>query len=84
MDELLFQNETKPQGAESASAFCLGTVSASDSSGIQLTLDGESEPMTKRYRQILTGRTISVGARVVVVKISGTYVVLGQLSAPES
>jgi hypothetical protein len=84
LDELLFQNEAKNQGADSKSEFYLGTVTASDSTGIQLTMDGESEPMTKRYRQILTGRTITVGARVVVVKISGTYVVLGQLSAPDA
>ena len=84
MDELLFQNEEKSQGSDSNSVFYLGTVTASDSTGIQLTMDGETDPMTKRYRQILTGRTIPVGARVVVAKISGTYVVLGQLSAPDS
>ena len=84
MDELMFQNEIKPQGSGSACEIYLGTVSAADSSGIQLTLDGESEPMTKRYRQILTGRTVSTGARVAIFKISGTYVVLGELSAPES
>ena len=84
MDELLFQNETSSRGSSSACEIYLGTVSASDSSGIQLTLDGETEPMTKRYRQILTGTTIPVGARVAALKISGTFVVLGQLSAPES
>lgn len=84
MDELLFQNETSSRGSGSVCEIYLGTVSASDSSGIQLTLDGETEPMTKRYRQILTGTTIPVGARVAALKISGTFVVLGQLSAPES
>ena len=84
MDELLFQNETKLRESGSPCEIYLGTVSASDSSGIQLTLDGESAPMTKKYRQILTGNTLTVGARVAVIKISGTFVVLGQLSAPQS
>ena len=80
MNELLFKNESAKASDARTPEFYLGTVSASDSSGIELTMDGESEPMTKRYRQILTGRTIPIGARVAVIKISGTYVVLGELS----
>ena len=57
----------------------LGTVSGSDNSGIELTMDGETDPMTKKYRQILTGRPIPAGSRVAVMKTSGTYVVLGQI-----
>ena len=47
--------------------------------GIELTMDGETDPMTKKYRQILTGRPIPAGSRVAVMKTSGTYVVLGQI-----
>ena len=57
----------------------LATVAGVNSSGVLITLDGESEPMTKRYKQIKTGQTLSSGARVAVVKISGTFVVLGAI-----
>lgn len=57
----------------------LATVAGVNSSGVLITLDGESEPMTKRYKQLKTGQTLSSGARVAVVKISGTFVVLGAI-----
>ena len=60
----------------------LGTVIGADSSGVEIEMDGETDPMTKKYRQILTGRSLPAGARVAVMKISGTYVVLGQISNP--
>lgn len=74
MDE--FENGS-PQGIP-AEIF-LGTAGASDSSGMEITLDGETEPMTKHYRQLLTGRTVPEGARIAVLKISGSYVVLGEI-----
>lgn len=61
----------------------LGTVNAWNvSTGVQVTLDGESAPMTKRYKQMLMARPLHVGARVAVMKLSGTYVVLGEISNP--
>lgn len=61
----------------------LGTVNAwSVSTGVQITLDGESAPMAKRYKQMLMARPLKVGARVAVMKLSGTYVVLGEISNP--
>lgn len=57
----------------------LATVAGVNAEGVQITLDGESEPMTKRYKQIKTGQTLSSGARVAVLKISGTFVVLGAI-----
>lgn len=62
----------------------LGTVGSADSSGVEITLDGESEPMTKRYKALKTGQELSENTRVMVVKISGTYVVLGEISATSS
>lgn len=63
----------------------LGTVNSWNiSTGVQITLDGEDAPMTKRYRQMLMARPLQVGARVAVMKLSGTYVVLGEISNPRS
>lgn len=59
----------------------LGTVASTNSSGVEITLDGESEPMQKRFKVLKTGQALSANARVMVVKISGTYVVLGAISA---
>lgn len=59
----------------------LGTVSGSNSSGVLITLDGQSEAMEKRYKCLKTGRALSTNARVMIVKISGTYVVLGEIAA---
>lgn len=63
----------------------LGTVNSWNiSTGVQVTLDGESAPMSKRYKQMLMARPLPVGARVAVMKLSGTYVVLGEISLPKS
>lgn len=56
--------------------FYLATVTAVTNSGIQIQLDGESEPMEKPYKRIYTVRT---GNRVLVLKMNGTYIVLGPL-----
>lgn len=61
----------------------LGTVNAWNvSTGVQVTLDGESAPTTKRYKQMLMARPLHVGARVAIMKLSGTYVVLGEIANP--
>lgn len=57
----------------------LATVAGVNAEGVQITLDGESEPMTKRYKLLQTGQTPAAGARVAVLKISGTFVVLGAI-----
>jgi len=63
----------------------LGTVNAwSTSTGVKITLDGEEQAMTKRYKQMLMARPLKVGARVAVMKLSGTYVVLGEIANPRS
>lgn len=63
----------------------LGTVNAwTVADGVKVTLDGESAAMSKRYKQMLMARPLHVGARVAVMKLSGTYVVLGEISNPTS
>lgn len=57
--------------------FYLATVSQVTTSGIKIQLDGETEPMEKPYKRIYTVRA---GNRVLVLKMNGTFIVLGPLS----
>ena len=65
--------------------FFLGTViSWSNATGVQIQLDGQDSAMTKRFKMMLMCRPLKVGSRVVVMKHSGTYIVLGEVSLPNS
>ena len=50
----------------------------SSSLGSTLILPGETEPTTKRYKRLGSG-SLTAGARVLVAKVSGTYVILGHI-----
>lgn len=57
----------------------LGTISAySSGTGVRLTIDGESSPTSKNY-MFLSSYTPTVGDRVIVEEISGSYVVIGKV-----
>lgn len=80
MDEEVIQQKEK-----SNAEFFLGTVKAwSNAAGVQVQLDGQDSPMTKRYKMMLMCRPLHIGTRVVVMKHSGTYIVLGEISNPNS
>lgn len=65
--------------------FFLATVNSwSNATGVKFTLDGEDGPVQKGYKMMLMCRPLHVGARVVVMKQSGTYIVLGEISLPNS
>ena len=64
----------------SGQEFLLATVTSySAGTGVQIRLDGETQAMTKKVKYLKTGEALSSGMRVLVLKMSGTYVVLGQL-----
>ncbi len=82
MDEIIAGKE-KNKLPETVPEIFLGTVNNwSMANGVEITLDGQSAPMTKKYKQLLVSRPLPIGARVAVMKISGTYVVLGEISNP--
>lgn len=59
--------------------FSLATITAYVSSkGCQIKMDGETSGTTKWYRR-LSSTVYSVGDRVLVAKIAGSYVVIGML-----
>lgn len=79
MDEKVIREE------KSEAEFFLGTVKAwSNADGVQVQLDGQDSPMTKRYKMMLMCRPLKLNSRVVVMKHSGTYIVLGEISNPNS
>ena len=79
MDEEIIKEE------KSEAEFFLGTVKAwSNAEGVQIQLDGQDSAMTKRFKMMLMCRPLKVGSRVVVMKHSGTYIVLGEVSLPNS
>lgn len=70
----------KASGAE----FYLATVTGwSNAAGVGIQIDGQ-EACQKRYKMMLMCRPLQVGARVAVMKQSGTYIVLGEVANPNS
>ena len=81
-EEELIVEEPKPGQAE----FYLATVSEGTAGeGIKIILDGQDSAMAKPYKILVTGKSPPrSGERVLVVKISGTYIVLGAVTLPGS
>lgn len=81
MDEMLF-DPYEPDGTGDHDAeFFIATVGDLTADGVTLKFDGMSEPTTKRYKSLRTGRgSAYAGQRVIVMKQSGTCVVLGLLT----
>ena len=67
---------------QNVTEFYLATVVSGDATnGYKLQFAGESSAKNKSYQMLKNGTvsTYSSGTRVVVMKISGTYIVLGRL-----
>ena len=56
----------------------LGVISAIESGGLQLLIDGEEEPTTKEYCYMASYAPVA-GDRVLIEEINGTYVVIGKV-----
>lgn len=57
----------------------LGTISAVDSTnGLQLIIDGEDEPTTKKYTY-MASYVPTANDRVLIEEISGSYVIMGKV-----
>ena len=63
---------------ETAGALDVATIGSVSNSGITLVINGHTTE--KKYKRLLNGQTLSAGDRVLVAKISGTYVVLGKIA----
>ena len=76
MDEILLPSGI---GEIDRTEFLLATVASLSNSGITLVFDGQTDATQKAYRNISNMDPYVVGDRVVVMKLSGTYVILGSL-----
>lgn len=77
MDEIL--NPEKSDKITSTE-FLIATVESINTEGAALIFDGQSSVSQKRYKVLGTGCQPNVGDRVVVMKHSGTCVVLGSIT----
>ena len=59
--------------------FDLATVYSVDSGGLRLIMKNQSDPTQKKYKKLSSYESPQVGDRVVLMKMSGTYVVMGSL-----
>lgn len=78
MDELTLELTTG--SSSSTPTLLLATIASVSSSGITLKFAGQSEANQKLYKRLITGQALYSGDRVLVVKMSGTYVVLGKIA----
>ena len=60
------------------SDYKLGTVT-STSGGVSVQFDGETTPSTKKYKRLASYSNPAVNDRVMMVKIGGSYVILGKI-----
>lgn len=75
--------QAKEEPSAGQAEFYLGTVKSWNvSTGVKIQLDGQDQAMQKGYKMMQVCRPLKTGARVVVMKQSGTYIVLGEVSAP--
>lgn len=66
------------ENLEGRSELLLATVGSSSTAGATLIFDGTDTPTTKRYKRA-TNQGLSSGTRVLVAKISGTYIILAKI-----
>jgi len=84
LNEILTHDETAGAQPPDTEFFLATVISTSTTDGMEIQLDGEDQPMTKRFKVILVPRPIHDGERVVVMKQAGTYVILGAIGTPRS
>lgn len=74
------------QEALQRSEFMLATIATADSAAgtVTMTLDGMTSAMQKSYKTLSGAWPLAAGDRVVVMKMSGTYVVLGKIGSASS
>ena len=81
MDEFILTEETGAGPGNHDVELYLATVNDITAEGATLIFDGATEATPKRFKSLRTGRGSAwAGQRVVVMKQSGTYIILGMLT----
>lgn len=74
LDELFLIPDRRPP----EKTFYLGTVGGVSASGVTIVFDGQTTATAKSYKR-LASYSPAPGDRILAVKISGSYVVLGKI-----
>lgn len=79
------KTDVRALGQTSPASFFLATVaSVSGPEGLTIIPDGQTEAVPKKYKVLLAGtEPPAVGARVVVMRHSGTCIILGTIGLPQ-
>lgn len=78
------QEDLRGGSAEFFLGTCVTWGTSGSSQGVAIQLDGQSAGMTKRFKLLNVARMPVAGERVLVMKQSGTYVVIGSIIDPIS
>ena len=81
MDDFSLVDAPKKLSKAPDTEFYLATVAEVGASGVRLLFAGESSA-TSKYYKCLSSANVSTGDRVVVMKQSGTYIVMGAIGGP--
>lgn len=76
MLEYYEEKQLQKQGTATTTEHRIAVVKGVSGSKMQLLFDGEKTASDKYYRGL---STVSVGKRVLCARVSGTYVVLGEI-----
>lgn len=78
MADLLIQNQSAGNAAQPVELRLATIANYNSSTGSTLIFDGETEPTTKRYKRLYS-YSGAANHRVLVAKVSGTYIILGRI-----
>lgn len=70
---------TAQRGTEGATFLLAAVISVIDSETVTLIIDGMTNGTQKAYKVLSSAWPLDTGSRVVVMKLSGTYVVIGKI-----
>jgi hypothetical protein len=79
----LFKREQKKPETVAKADFVCATITEITTSGLRILVDGETEPTSKVYKQLITDHYLAVGDRVIAMLQNGTYVVLGTIGVQD-
>ena len=81
MNEVFLFNPVSGPDTGQRTEFFLASVSSVSAAGVTIIPDGQTEATQKSYKVLVTGINLSSGDRVVVMRQSGTCVILGRIAS---
>lgn len=83
MDELILDPVPQEGTPNNSAEFYIGTVNTWNvASGATILLDGQAQATEKRYKVLQTSRPLQENKRYLIMKQSGTYIIIGEIGMP--